>query len=47
MRRKQLTPLLLIVLAAIGALAAVLASSTTPQLGLDLQGGVSVVLQPT
>jgi protein-export membrane protein SecD/preprotein translocase SecF subunit len=47
MRRKQLTPLLFIVLAAIGALVAVVASSTTPQLGLDLQGGVSVVLQPT
>jgi preprotein translocase subunit SecD len=47
MRRKQLTPLLFIVLAAIGALVAVLTSRTTPQLGLDLQGGVSVVLQPT
>lgn len=47
MRRKQLTPLLFIVLTAIVALAAVVATGTTPQLGLDLQGGVSVVLQPT
>jgi len=47
MRRKKLTPLLFIVLAAAGSLAAVLVTDTTPQLGLDLQGGVSVVLQPT
>ncbi len=46
MRRKQLTPLIFIVLAAAGSLAAVLATDTSPQLGLDLQGGVSVVLQP-
>jgi len=47
MRRKKLIPLLFIVLAAAGSLAAVLVTDTTPQLGLDLQGGVSVVLQPT
>lgn len=46
MRRKQLTPLIFIVLAAVGSLAAVFATDTSPQLGLDLQGGVSVVLQP-
>lgn len=47
MRRKKLTPLIFIVLAAAGSLTAVLVSDTSPQLGLDLQGGVSVVLQPT
>jgi len=47
MRRKQIAPLIFIVLVAIGALAAVFSTGTTPQLGLDLQGGVSVVLQPT
>jgi preprotein translocase subunit SecD len=47
MRRKKLTPLIFIVLVAAGSLAAVLVTDTTPQLGLDLQGGVSVVLQPT
>jgi len=47
MRRKKLTPLIFIVLVAVLSLAAVIATNTTPQLGLDLQGGVSVVLQPT
>lgn len=47
MRRKQLTPLVFIVLSTALGLGAVLATDTTPQLGLDLQGGVSVVLQPT
>ncbi|HJR24080.1 MAG TPA: protein translocase subunit SecD [Acidimicrobiales bacterium] len=47
MRRRSVTPLVFIVLVALGALAAVLTSGTTPALGLDLQGGVSVVLQPT
>ncbi len=46
MRRKKLTPLVFIVLLAAISLGAVLATSTSPQLGLDLQGGVSVVLQP-
>jgi preprotein translocase subunit SecD len=47
MRRKKLTPLIFIVLTAAGALAACLITDTSPQLGLDLQGGVAVVLQPT
>jgi preprotein translocase subunit SecD len=47
MRRKSLTPLLFIVLVAAVALTAVFVSNTSPQLGLDLQGGISVVLQPT
>lgn len=47
MRRKKLTPLVFIVVAAAASLAGVLITDTTPQLGLDLQGGVSVVLQPT
>ena len=34
------------VLVAVGALVATVATHTTPQLGLDLQGGASVVLQP-
>ena len=36
----------LVLTLAFGALAATLASGTSPQLGLDLQGGASVVLQP-
>jgi len=47
MRRKKLTPLVLIVVAAAAALTGALVTDTSPQLGLDLQGGVSVVLQPT
>src|SRR4051812_41149558 len=47
MRRKKLAPLIFIVVLAGLALATVFATSTSPQLGLDLQGGVSVVLQPT
>ena len=47
MRRKKLTPLVFIVLVAAVSLGAVLVTGTSPQLGLDLQGGVSVVLQPT
>lgn len=47
MRRKKLTPLVFIVLTAAVALGTCLASSTSPELGLDLQGGASVVLQPT
>jgi preprotein translocase subunit SecD len=47
MRRKKLTPLVFIVVLAAAALAGVLVTGTSPQLGLDLQGGVSVVLQPT
>ena len=47
MRRQKPTALIFIVLLAVVGLGAVLATSTTPQLGLDLQGGVSVVLEPT
>lgn len=47
MRRKKLTPLVFIVVAAAASLAGVLLTDLSPQLGLDLQGGISVVLQPT
>jgi preprotein translocase subunit SecD len=47
MRRKIWLPLVFIVLVAIGGLAATLISGNSPELGLDLQGGVSVVLEPT
>jgi preprotein translocase subunit SecD len=47
MRRKFWLPLVFIVVAAIGGLAATLISGSSPELGLDLQGGVSVVLEPT
>jgi preprotein translocase subunit SecD len=46
-RRRGLTSLFLILLAAVGGLAATLATGNSPELGLDLQGGVSVVLAPT
>ena len=46
MKRRRNTSLIFIVVIAFGALAAVLATHTNPQLGLDLQGGASVVLQP-
>jgi preprotein translocase subunit SecD len=47
MRRKLYAPLILILVAAFGGLAATLAAGNSPELGLDLQGGVSVVLAPT
>jgi preprotein translocase subunit SecD len=47
MRRQKPTALLFILLVAVIGLGAVLATNTSPQLGLDLQGGVSVVLEPT
>src|SRR4029453_4682371 len=47
MRRKILLPLLLIMVVAYGGLAATLILGNSPELGLDLQGGVSVVLDPT
>jgi preprotein translocase subunit SecD len=47
MRRKLWLPLVFIVVAAIGGLGATLISGSSPELGLDLQGGVSVVLEPT
>ncbi|HEX8803154.1 MAG TPA: protein translocase subunit SecD [Acidimicrobiales bacterium] len=47
MRRKFFAPLFVIVLLALGGLAATLLTDSSPELGLDLQGGVSVVLAPT
>jgi len=44
MRRRGLLPLIVIVLVAVGALIGTVAADNTPQLGLDLQGGFSVVL---
>lgn len=44
-RRGLLTPLLLIVLVAVAAVLGSVLSRTSPVLGLDLQGGFSVVLQ--
>jgi preprotein translocase subunit SecD len=46
MRRSPVWGLIAFVALAIGALAATLVSGESPQLGLDLQGGASVVLQP-
>ncbi len=46
MKRNHLLSLAFIVLLAVGGLAAVLATSSAPLLGLDLQGGASVVLAP-
>jgi preprotein translocase subunit SecD len=45
-RRGLTISLLTIMLIAVGALAATIATGQTPHLGLDLQGGASVVLQP-
>ncbi len=47
MRRKTILPLVLILVAAFGGLAWTLVADNSPELGLDLQGGVSVVLAPT
>ena len=46
MRRRTGISLLVIVLIALGALGATVAFDNSPQLGLDLQGGTSVVLEP-
>ena len=46
MRRSLLVSLIASVVLALAALVATVASGSTPQLGLDLQGGASVVLQP-
>jgi preprotein translocase subunit SecD len=46
MKRSGTLPLILIVLVAIGGLTAVLVTRSSPTLGLDLQGGASVVLAP-
>ncbi|HEX2273654.1 MAG TPA: protein translocase subunit SecD [Acidimicrobiales bacterium] len=45
-RRSTIVCLVGILLLAFGALAATVASGESPQLGLDLQGGASVVLEP-
>jgi len=47
MRRNGLTSLIFIVVLAVGGLAWTFAADNEPLLGLDLQGGVSVVLEPT
>jgi len=47
MRRRELVPLVGILVITIVALAYTFIASNRPLLGLDLQGGVSVVLQPT
>ncbi len=46
MQRRLVLPLLATVLTAVGALVAVMVTETSPQLGLDLQGGAAVVLRP-
>lgn len=47
MRRRGLLPLIFIVVVAFGALTLTVVSDSSPQLGLDLQGGASVVLSPS
>jgi preprotein translocase subunit SecD len=44
--RRHVVSVVVVLLVAAGSLAATVASGTSPQLGLDLQGGASVVLQP-
>ncbi|HEV7759154.1 MAG TPA: protein translocase subunit SecD [Acidimicrobiales bacterium] len=46
MRRRLLLSLIFIMVVAFGGLALVRVTGSGPELGLDLQGGVSVVLQP-
>jgi preprotein translocase subunit SecD len=46
MRRRILLPLIFIMVLAYGGLALTLIAGNKPELGLDLQGGVSVVLAP-
>lgn len=45
--RRSVTSIAVVMLATLGAMAGVVFTDTTPQLGLDLQGGLSVVLAPT
>jgi preprotein translocase subunit SecD len=45
-KKRRNTALFVILIIAIGALAATFATKSSPELGLDLQGGASVVLQP-
>jgi preprotein translocase subunit SecD len=46
MRQRRGVSLVIITLLALAALVGTIVAGNTPQLGLDLQGGVSVVLQP-
>ena len=46
MRRRRSTALIFIVVVALGGLIASIVTDSAPELGLDLQGGASVVLQP-
>jgi len=46
MRRRPLLSVILTLVVVLGALAATIASGNKPELGLDLQGGISVVLAP-
>ena len=46
MRRGPFTSLIVVVVVAVAALGGTLAAGYSPQLGLDLQGGASVVLRP-
>jgi preprotein translocase subunit SecD len=46
MRRRRTVSLVIITVLALAALVGTLVAGNTPQLGLDLQGGVSVVLEP-
>lgn len=45
--RRSVVSIVVVMLATVGAMAGVVFTDTTPQLGLDLQGGLSVVLAPT
>ncbi len=46
MKRSGAIQMVAIVVLSVGALAAVILTNTSPLLGLDLQGGISVVLEP-
>lgn len=46
MRRSHLVSLIVVLVIAVGSLLATLVAGNSPQLGLDLQGGASVVLAP-
>ena len=46
MRRSHIVSLVMVLVLAVGSLVATLVAGNSPQLGLDLQGGASVVLAP-
>jgi preprotein translocase subunit SecD len=46
MRKSGSLPLLIVAVVAVGVFVATLVAGNKPGLGLDLQGGISVVLQP-